>query len=95
MRRVSVTDLKNRLSEYLRLVKRGETVEIMERSIPIARIEGISARQGKVESRLEILIREGLVARAEHAPDPRWLAPPPVPCRIDPVKVLLEDRDAR
>ncbi len=45
MRRIPVSELKNRLSEFLRLVKRGETIEVFEHSVPIARIEGVRALQ--------------------------------------------------
>jgi prevent-host-death family protein len=38
MKKANVAELKNRLSHYLSKVKRGETVLVMERSIPVARI---------------------------------------------------------
>jgi antitoxin (DNA-binding transcriptional repressor) of toxin-antitoxin stability system len=42
MIRANISDLKNRLSYYLRLVKGGEVIEIIERRTPLARIEGVS-----------------------------------------------------
>ena len=41
MIRANVTEIKNRLSYYLRLVKGGEEIEIVERKTPLARIVGI------------------------------------------------------
>lgn len=42
MIRTNISDLKNRLSHYLRLVRAGEVVEILERKVPLARIEAVS-----------------------------------------------------
>lgn len=42
MLRVNVSELKNRLSHYLRLVRGGEEVEILDRDIPVGRIVHIS-----------------------------------------------------
>jgi len=39
--RVNVTEIKNRLSHYLRLVKGGEEIEIVDRNTPLARVVGI------------------------------------------------------
>ena len=49
MVRANVTEIKNRLSHYLRLVKGGEEIEIVDRKTPLARIVGIGKlpHQGK------------------------------------------------
>jgi prevent-host-death family protein len=39
--KANVTEVKNRLSYYLRLVKGGEEIEIVERKTPLARIVGL------------------------------------------------------
>jgi len=39
--RANVTEIKNRLSHYLRLVKGGEEIEVVDRKTPLARIVGI------------------------------------------------------
>ena len=41
MIKANVTEIKNRLSYYLRLVKGGEEIEIIDRKTPLARIVGI------------------------------------------------------
>ncbi len=42
MIRVSVSETKNRLSHYIRLVRGGEEVEIMDRNTPVAKIVHVS-----------------------------------------------------
>ena len=95
MRRVSVTDLKNRLSRYLRLVKQGEVVEILERSVPIARIEGIATGSSRGVEQLERLVKDGAVAPPLTGDTRDLLRRPPVPCRGDVAQVLIEERRRR
>jgi prevent-host-death family protein len=38
----NITEIKNRLSHYLRLVQGGEQVEIIDRKTPLAKIVGVS-----------------------------------------------------
>ena len=42
MIRANISDIKNRLSHYLRLVRGGEQVEILDRNTPLARIIHVS-----------------------------------------------------
>ena len=42
MIQASVSDVKNRLSHYLKLVRGGEEIEILDRRIPVARIVHVS-----------------------------------------------------
>jgi prevent-host-death family protein len=95
MKRVSVTELKNRLSEYLRLVKRGEIVEVVERSVPIAHIQRISDASRTQDARLQRLAAEGVLTLARSEPDMKFLDRPPVPCAKSAVKALIEDRETR
>lgn len=41
MIKANITEIKNRLSHYLRLVKGGEEIEVVDRRTPLARIVGI------------------------------------------------------
>jgi prevent-host-death family protein len=43
--KANVTEIKNRLSYYLRLVKGGEEIEIVDRKTPLARIVGLGKRR--------------------------------------------------
>lgn len=93
MKRVSVTDLKNKLSEYLRLVKKGETIEIVERNLPIARLEGLRQARNWNDSHLKELERRGILRPPLVEPDPRLLDNrPPTPCSVDAVQILIEQR---
>jgi prevent-host-death family protein len=85
MLRVSVTELKNRLRRYLRLVKQGAIVEIEERSVPIARLLPIHPLAGT--DRLDSLIANGHVRRAR-TPLASLLELPRVPCRGDALAAM-------
>ena len=66
MKTAPVTDLKKRLSHYLRLVARGESVTILGRGRPVARLSRVDAD----DSELEGLVASGL-ARPPVAPLPK------------------------
>ena len=51
MLRADISELKNRLSHYLRLVSAGEIVEIRNRRIPLARIEAVERIHGNDSGR--------------------------------------------
>ena len=95
MIRTSVTDLKNQLSKYLRLVKQGETVEVLERSIPIARLEGLSKPASGETAVRDRLIADGILAAARVKPRARDIETPPIPCTADAVRILIEEREGR
>src|SRR5207247_2165703 len=44
MKQVRIADLKARLSEYLRAVRRGETIAVLDRDTPVAQIVPIRER---------------------------------------------------
>ena len=47
MKIANIAELKNRLSTYLRLVEKGEEVEIRKRNVPIARVVPLRKRPPK------------------------------------------------
>jgi len=78
---VRIADLKARLSEYLRSVRNGGTVTVLDRETPVARIVPIAAPALEVR-------------RATRRP--RELKLPPKPSkRTDSTAVLVEDRRRR
>ena len=82
MSRVGVADLKAHLSQYLRKVRRGHVVTVLDRDTPIARIVPYG-----LETPLE-------VRRATRKP--RSLRLPPRPATpTDSLSVLLKDRALR
>ena len=57
MKTAPVTELKNRLSHYLRLVRRGETVTVLDRGKPVAQLTPVPA----ADDDLQRLAAEGVV----------------------------------
>lgn len=49
---VNVAELKNRLSEYLTLVKGGEEIVVRDRNLPVAKLVPFSAEQSSEEELL-------------------------------------------
>ena len=84
MKQVRIAELKARLSEYLRAVRRGETVAVLDRDTPVAQIV-------PVRHRAELRIRK---------PDPGTPAPnrvqllKPLKLNLDIVELLLEERQS-
>ena len=95
MIQATVTELKNKLSHFLRLVKQGESIEVLDRSIPIARIQGIEPPSGRGQVQMERLLKDGVVSPAARKPVKDFLKTPPIECELDPVKVLIEERGDR
>lgn len=60
MRRVAISELKAKLSEYLKAVRAGEEVIVTDRGKPVARIAPMSGPD-ETESRLRMLVRTGQV----------------------------------
>jgi prevent-host-death family protein len=91
MKTAPVTDLKNRLSHYLRLVARGETVTVLDRGQPVAQI--IPA--GTASEEIQRLAQAGL-ARLPLRKPAKDLWTRPLPRATAPVsEALAEDRDDR
>jgi len=89
MRRIGIRELRQNATEYIRLVRAGESVEITDRGSPVALL--VPARGSGVIEQLE---RSGRLMPA--AGDVLELGPPLVPderVRL-PSAVLLEHREA-
>jgi prevent-host-death family protein len=81
MRDVGIAELKARLSEYLRSVRNGATLTVLDRDTPIARIVPYAAQPLEIRK-----ARRGL----------RDLRLPPKPAkRTDSVALIVEDRRRR
>ncbi len=63
MKIASVSEAKNTLSALLDLVQAGETVVIVDRGTPVARLEAVAPSGEGLEPRLARLERSGLVRR--------------------------------
>lgn len=82
MKKVRIADLKARLSEHLRKVRRGQTLTVLDRETPVARIVPYAA-----ETPLE-------VRRATRKLSSLRLPPPPAK-PTNSLAELLEDRVRR
>jgi prevent-host-death family protein len=85
MKGVNIAELKNKLSQYLRAVRRGRTLTVLDRDTPIARIVPYAPPLGRLATRRPV--RPFAAARNDL---------PRAPSRaIDPLALLLADRRER
>ena len=78
MKKASLTETKNRLSALIDEVREGQTILVLDRGRPVARIEPVVGDSPGTPGRLERLERKGLVRRATAArPDDLLASPPP------------------
>ena len=82
MKQVRIADLKARLSEYLRAVRRGETIAVLDRDTPVAQIVPIRDRPA---------LRIRKPAPGTPAPN-RVRLPKSAKLNVDIVELLLEER---
>lgn len=91
MEKATISQLKNRLSAYLRIVKAGGSVLVFDRDEPVARIERVKAGSADVNwlTRIE---KEGLVHRGSGAvPLELFRRPLPKPGK-SALEALIEER---
>jgi prevent-host-death family protein len=82
MKQVRIAELKARLSEYLRAVRQGETIAVLDRETPVAQIV-------PVRDRSTLRVRKP----APGTPPPNRVAlPKPAKLDVDVVELLLEER---
>jgi prevent-host-death family protein len=97
MKRVNVTTLRTHLSRFLDAVRHGETIEIRDRSVPIARlvpVEPTSKGDGRRKDPwIERLRRSGVARIGPMKGVPEILRKrPPGPEKTGAVEALLEER---
>lgn len=62
MKTVSVSELKAHLSRYLREVRRGGELQILDRGVPVARLTGLAPSPGRHdEDHRQRLIQAGIL----------------------------------
>lgn len=84
MKAVRIAELKARLSEYLRAVRRGETIAVLDRETPVAHIVPVRER-----SALRIRKPAPGTPRPSQVPLPK-----PLKSHIDVVELLMEERQS-
>jgi prevent-host-death family protein len=82
MKQVRIAELKARLSEYLRAVRRGETIAVLDRETPVAQIVPVRERPA-------LRVRKPSPAAP---PLNRVRRPKPLKLAVDVVELLLEER---
>ncbi|HEY7054983.1 MAG TPA: type II toxin-antitoxin system prevent-host-death family antitoxin [Vicinamibacterales bacterium] len=84
MTRVRIAELKSRLSEYLRAVRRGDTIVVLDRETPVAHI---------VPAQVHAPIRIRKPAAGTPPPN-RVRIPKSASSGIDVLDLLLEERES-
>ncbi len=94
MTTASVTQAKNNLSKLLKKVRQGESVLILDRNIPVARLEPLPPGSREAdEAKLLELERQGLLKRGKgKLPKDFWTRPLPK-FKGSVVETLLKMRD--
>jgi prevent-host-death family protein len=83
---VGIAELKSRLSEYLRRVRRGARITVLDRDTPVARLEPVPPGPASLSVRRP----------APDAPKPSdVLLPPPLKLRTDVLRLLADERGER
>ena len=87
MKAVGIAELKAKLSEHLRYVRSGESITVLDRQTPVARIVPYDA---VAPGPLQVRRPDPNAPRLSEIP-----LPPPVDLDFDAVDLLLEDRGKR
>ena len=82
MKQVRIAELKSRLSENLRAVRGGASIEVLDRDTPIAQL---------IPVRIRSTLRVRMPARGA-PPLNRVPIPKPAKLNVDVVRLLLEER---
>ena len=94
MTTASITQAKNNLSKLIKKVRHGESVLILDRNVPVARLEPLPpGSKDADEARLIELERQGLIKRGTgKLPKDFWTRPRPK-LKGSVVKTLLKMRE--
>jgi antitoxin (DNA-binding transcriptional repressor) of toxin-antitoxin stability system len=89
--KATISQLKNRLSAYLKKVRAGGTVLILDRDTPVARLERVEGG-ARPADRLARLEKAGLVRRGRRPLRVDRLRAAPPGARRSVLEALLEER---
>jgi len=91
MEKATISELKNRLSAYLKKVKAGQSILILDRDQPVARLERVE-RERHPDDRLTRLERAGLIRRATQPVPIKILKAPAAKAKGSVLQALIEER---
>jgi prevent-host-death family protein len=92
MKTSNISYLRNHLSEVLNCVREGESVLVLDRNKPVARLVPFSSGEASMTRRMRELQQSGLLA---HRPDLEPVPlPPPIGLErpVDLSRIIMEDR---
>jgi len=95
VKRATLTETKNNLSALVDQVRHGETILILDRGRPVARLESVLEGEDPGEGRLERLERQGVVRRGRKPHPARRIleeAPPRPQGGASAVAALVAER---
>jgi prevent-host-death family protein len=98
VKEAQISEVKNQLSRYLALVRKGEVVRILDRNRPIAQIVPIghaTAGQPVGTEALAEMERKGLIRRGTGRIDREILEADPAGQPAGVLDALLDEREAR
>jgi antitoxin (DNA-binding transcriptional repressor) of toxin-antitoxin stability system len=91
MEKATISEIKNRLSAYLKKVKAGQSILILDRDQPVARLERVE-REQHPNDRLTRLERAGLIRRATKPLSVKTLRTPAPKAKRGVLQAMLEER---
>jgi prevent-host-death family protein len=96
MKTATLTETKNNLSALIDKVRHGETIVVLDRGRPVARIESAVSESASAEDRLSRLERQGVVRRGSAVAAGEILsqAPPKPKAGASALEALLEERES-
>ena len=99
MEKTTISQLKARLSAYLRKVRAGQTILILDRDEPVARLERVGGREAgasdqDVDDRLTRLDRAGLLRRGTRRLDVERLRTAKPRADTSLLEALVDERRA-
>lgn len=93
MKNARISELRDKLSEYLARVRKGETVIVYDRDTPIARIDPIATGPGETSAMALDAYRRGVATPPKIRDGKRLPMPPPTPRKaLNLLEALLEER---
>jgi prevent-host-death family protein len=91
MHKATISEIKNQLSAYIKKVRAGEPVLIVDRNQPVARLERVST-DTHPDERLTRLERDGLLQRSNQSIPMEALKRTPPKAERSVLDALLEER---
>lgn len=94
MKTATISEAKNGLSAFLKLVQKGETVLILDRDTPVAQLVPLEPfAEARDEALLKELERKGVLRRPRRSGASKLLLTPPPDVGGDVLAALLTERE--